>query len=303
MLIAVVGDATLDVTVGPPGPMPAGDAKANISVGPGGQGANVAVRLARARMQARLIAPLADDAAGRVLRDHLVSEGVEVRTLPATRTSMVVVLVAPGGARTMFSDRMPVGGELASSLVGCDWVHVSGYVLRDREEAERVTDAIHGGAPARISVAGGSFEGWADAVVARDAIDALPAGLLVVNRDEAALLLRDAERSISDAAVTLATPDRLVVVTDGERGASAAAGWIERPVARPARGPRAPAVDSTGAGDAFTASLIASLAPVWPPSADAVVAALDLAAAEGAAATTAIGAQASGTTGDLVPDA
>jgi len=290
VLIGVIGDATLDVTVGPPGPMSAGDARAHITVGPGGQGANVAVRLARLGLSVRLVAPLADDPAGRMLREQLESEGVDVPGIPAPRTSMVVVLVAPDGARSMLSDRTLLSGDLADSLAGCDWIHVSGYVLRDEEEAGRVTEAIAAAGSPRVSVAGGSFEGWADAVVAQRAIDATRATLLVVNRDEAGLL-EEPPREISDAAKALAREDRLAVVTDGERGCAAAAGWIAGTIVRDAHAPSALAVDSTGAGDAFTASLIGSLAPSWPPTEEAIAAALELAAREGAEATIAVGAQ------------
>ena len=93
--------------------MSAGDARARITVGPGGQGANVAVRLARSGVRVRLIVPLAEDPAGRVLRGHLESESVEVRALAAPRSSMVVVLVAPGGERTMLSDRVPSAGDIS----------------------------------------------------------------------------------------------------------------------------------------------------------------------------------------------
>jgi sugar/nucleoside kinase (ribokinase family) len=297
MLIGVIGDATLDVVVGPPGPMSAGDARAHITLGPGGQGANVAVRLARAGLRVRLIAPLADDAAGRVLRAHLESEGLEIDAVPASRTSMVVVLVASGGARTMLSDRTPFGADLTASLAGCDWVHVSGYALREQAEADCVVGAIRAVGGRRVSVAGGSFEDLLDAGVARNAIHEMGARLLVVNRDEAELLVRDPMRSIAEAATALATPDRLAVVTNGEHGAAAAAGWIPSAVVRDAQTLRRSAVDSTGAGDAFTASLIGSLASGWPPDPGALASALEVAAREGAAATTAIGAQSVGATG------
>jgi sugar/nucleoside kinase (ribokinase family) len=124
-----------------------------------------------------------------------------------------------------------------------------------------------------------------------------------VNREEARLLVPDPIRNLDEAAGALATQERLAVVTDGERGCAAAAGWIEKTIVGDAQAPGRPALDSTGAGDAFTASLIAALAPGWPPSAAAVAAALELAAREGAVTTTAIGAQSVAAAGDTGHDA
>jgi len=292
VLIAVVGDSTLDVTVGPPGPISAGDARAQISMGPGGQGANIAVRLARAGARVRLVAPLADDPAGRVLRGHLETDAVEVVALPAQRTSIVVVLLwGSRGERMMLSDRVSADGDLATALAGCDWVHVSGYLLRDPAEAQRVVTALHAAAIDRVSVAGGSFAGWADAASARDAIAETGACLIIVNREEAGLLAGGPTRTAEEAAPALGTAERLAVVTDGERGSAAAGGSIGPTLAQGAAVNRRPTVDTTGAGDAFTASLLASLAPTWPPGAEAVAAALEGASVAGAAATTVIGAQ------------
>jgi sugar/nucleoside kinase (ribokinase family) len=64
----VVGDLSLDIVVAQSGPRREGsDVPAKIRIGPGGQAANVAVRLARLGAGAALVAPLADDAAGRLL--------------------------------------------------------------------------------------------------------------------------------------------------------------------------------------------------------------------------------------------
>jgi ribokinase len=290
VLIGVIGDATLDVSVGPPGPMSAGDARAQITIGPGGQGANVAVRLARSGVRVRLITPLADDPAGRVLRGQLEEEAVEVHALAAPRSSMVVVLVAPGGERTMLSDRVPSAGDMSAPLAGCDWIHVSGYVMREAAEAERIVHAIRASGAGHVSVAGGSFEGWADAGVAREAIAAISASLVVFNRDEAGLLIGAPTRA-EEAAAALATAERLAIVTDGARGSAAAGASLESTNVHGAAALDGAAVDTTGAGDAFTASLIGSLAPGWPPTADVVAMALERAAVEGAAAAATFGAQ------------
>jgi ribokinase len=292
VLICVVGDCTLDVTVGQSGPMSAGDSRARIALGPGGQGANVSVRLARAGIRVRLVAPLADDPAGSVLRAHLERESVEVAALPVSRTSLVVVLVATSGVRTMISDRVPVDADVAAALRDCDWIHLSGYVLRDWREAERLVAAVRASGVDAVSVGGGSFEGWKDAAVAREAIAAIGCRLLVVNRDEAGLLLRDPIRTAAEAAAALGTAERLAVVTDGDRGSAAAGAGLVRTLVQTASSTGQPSIDTTGAGDAFTASLIADFVLGWPPDPEAVASALEHAALAGAAATTAIGAQA-----------
>ena len=268
-----------------------GDARAQISLGPGGQGANVAVRLARAGVPVRLITPLADDPAGHVLRANLEGQSVDLVSLPASRTSMVVVLLDPAGERTMLSDRVPASGEVATAIRGCDWVHVSGYLLRDPEEAHAVVSALRTAGIEQISIAGGSFQARADAGVARDAAAAMGAKLLIVNREEAGLLAGEPMSAADEAASLLATGERLAVVTDGTRGSAAAGLAKTRAVLQGASAAGRPSVDATGAGDAFTASLLASLAPQWPPAADLVATALERAALAGAAATTAVGAQ------------
>ncbi len=272
--------------------MSAGDARAQISLGPGGQGANVAVRLARAGARVRLVAALADDPAGRVLRGHLELEAVDVVAMPAQRTGMVVVLLSgSGGERMMLSDRVSADGDLATALAGCDWVHVSGYLLRDPVEAQHVVTAIRAAAVDHVSVAGGSFLGRQDSRVARDAMGEIAAGFLVVNREEAGLLAGGPTRTAEQAALALGSTKRLAVVTDGERGSAAAGLSLGQMLVQNPSPARAAPIDTTGAGDAFAASLLASLAPGWPPGAEVLAAALERASLAGAEATTAIGAQ------------
>ena len=107
MSVAVVGDTTLDVTVRPDAPpRPGGDVPASITIAPGGQGANVAVRLARAGVAVRLATGIADDAAGRLLLAALDSEGVVLARMSAASSSTVVALLDEAGERAMLSDRV-----------------------------------------------------------------------------------------------------------------------------------------------------------------------------------------------------
>jgi ribokinase len=81
---------------------------------------------------------------------------------------------------------------------------------------------------------------------------------LVVNEGEATALLREAGRDESDAETMAAELGRLTrsaVITLGGAGAVYATGDVVRHVPAPS----VPVVDSTGAGDAFTGALAASL--------------------------------------------
>jgi sugar/nucleoside kinase (ribokinase family) len=117
----------------------------------------------------------------------------------------------------------------------------------------------------------------------------------VVNRDEAGVLAGAPQPTVTDAAQTLGTVDRLAVVTDGPRGA-AAAGLTLRS-AMSCAPPAVSVVDATGAGDAVTAELLARLVgpadATWPPEPEAIAAALTAAVAAGGRAAEAMGAQSS----------
>ena len=88
LTVAVLGDALLDVSLDPVEPMRrGGDVPATVRLAPGGQGANLAVRLARRGVRARLACGLGDDPVGRLLREGLEAEGVEVLAASVTQGS------------------------------------------------------------------------------------------------------------------------------------------------------------------------------------------------------------------------
>ncbi|MCA1587675.1 MAG: carbohydrate kinase family protein, partial [Chloroflexi bacterium] len=192
LVAAVVGDALLDVTIDPSEPMRrGGDVPAAVRVGPGGQGANVAVRLARRGVTARLACALGRDAAGRVVREALEAEGVRVEAAAAPATGTVAILLAAGGERAMLSQRVPVtpGVDLAALTRGVDWLVISGYALL---EAGALDFARRCAAQQpRRGILGCTLP---DARVAewRSAASAARAQLLVLNADEA--------RALADAA-------------------------------------------------------------------------------------------------------
>lgn len=298
----VVGDLSLDVTVAPSRPpRPGGDVPATIRLGPGGQAANVAVRLARRGAEVGLAAAVGEDRPGELLRTALAAEGVTLHILPAVRSATVVALLDAAGERTMLSDRQVLQPDpVAEPLRAADWVHCSGYALLDDEVGDRLAAVLRDRPqPARLSVGGGSLPpepGLVGRFRARLAT-ARPQ-MLILSRDEAASLAGGG--GVTGAAAARVAAERLaalapvVIVTAGIQGSAAhvTAGAKTADVEVAAVEGEGPVLDATGAGDAYAAALIGELAGgPWPPAPDALQAAMGGAALAGAAVARVVGAQ------------
>ena len=291
----VIGDATLDIIARPAAPPRTGaDRPAVISLGPGGQGANVAVRLGRRGWAVRLLAAVGTDLPGTLLGGGLDAAGIEVRGPTDQPSSTVVALIDGSGDRAMLSDRsgLPVDAVAESVLRelvdGVRWIHLSGYVLADGASGDALARAVAATAGAiPVSVGGGSFYG---ADVTGRWLKVRPR-LSVFDRAEAEALLPGGGGGVADLARSLADlSGSLVVVTDGAAGAVAA--LPDGTVATTPTPHATEARDATGAGDAFTAVLIDTLAAEpWPPQADRLTRALGAAAIVGAQVAAVVGAQ------------
>jgi sugar/nucleoside kinase (ribokinase family) len=258
--IVVAGDVMSDVVATVGGPIAHGsDTAARIVQRGGGAAANVAVWLARAGAPVTLIARVGDDLAGRMTLAGLREEGVDAqvaidRDLP---TGTCIVLVEPGGERTMLPD---AGANAALAAVplppDARHLHVAGYALLHPGSRAAALALLADARAAGLSV---SIDPSSAAPLARTGPAAFldwiaGADLLIPNRDEAAVLtgLADPER----AARALTAHAREVVVKLGAEGAL----WTDgASVARAAAVP-VPEADTTGAGDAFAAGLIAARA-------------------------------------------
>jgi sugar/nucleoside kinase (ribokinase family) len=298
MRFVVVGDATLDLSVRGGTPVPGADRPATIRVGPGGQGANLAVRLARRGHAVRLVTAIASDPMGAELSARLADEGVEVANLGATRTGIVIALLDATGERAMLSDRAPIDEHAWSdagpaALADADWIHVSGYPLADPRSGPLIARAVGlRRADQRASVGGGSFT---DGAGLATRLRAARPDLLLFDRDEAAIVAGRSEdggghRPAEElAALVAAELDAVAVVTDGPAGAAAAIGGQTLVV----EGAVGPLVDATGAGDAHAAAVLDALAvSSWPPPIDDLRRALERAGPAGAEVAGLVGAQA-----------
>jgi sugar/nucleoside kinase (ribokinase family) len=154
--VVVVGDALLDVLAVPAEPMrPGADVPAAVRAAPGGQGSNLAVRLARRNVDVELVCALGDDAVGRLLHETLAADGVRVRAVPADATGAVIVLVDAAGERTMLSQRVPLAPRLADApSVTADWLVVSGYLLLEPGAGRPVECSSAARSPTRRSRSG-----------------------------------------------------------------------------------------------------------------------------------------------------
>ncbi|HEU5059968.1 MAG TPA: carbohydrate kinase family protein [Kofleriaceae bacterium] len=262
--MVVVGDALLDVVARPSMPLGVGgDVPGSVELHPGGQGANVAVRLARRGLTVRLVSAMADDAAGRLLHDLLTHEGLELATVPVEASGSVVVLVDAAGERTMLSQRSAFAGLVGVELLEgpSRRVVVSGYLLLERQSAALVDRLAS--LPTEVVVLGCAIPEPPAAVGWWRNVKASGAALVVVNAAEARVLRGGApgdEGADDEAALAEALSASIgsVVVVTGTGGAAAAGPGGALATVAPATG-AGPVIDSTGAGDAFSAALIAAL--------------------------------------------
>jgi sugar/nucleoside kinase (ribokinase family) len=226
-----VGDLMVDVVVAGRGH----DAIARLA--PGGTAANAAAWAASLGAQATAVGSVGDDAGGRLLRAELVRSGVEpILVVDATNpTGTFVVadgeLLVDRGANATFDP------SVLPPLPEADAVLVSGYL----------PSATLGAALARARA------DWV--LLDAAALSVLPeGGNAVVANERQARALTDTEPE--EAVRALGERYRLACVTLGARGAVAVLdGRLER--AEPAE--RA-LQEAPGAGDAFAAALLVSLA-------------------------------------------
>jgi ribokinase len=279
--VVVVGDVATDVVVVLAGtPAPGSDRPAAIRTRGGGAGANVAVHLARLGTPVVLAGCVGDDPAGAGLAAELSGAGVRLalRRVPGTATGTIVSLVEPDGQRSMIADRganLALQPEDVPAPTSGGHLHLSGYTVLDPRPRAAGLAALEAAVAAgcTVSVDPASTGPLRNYGVDRWLSDTAGATVLLPNADEALLLTGCAD--LTDAARALAARHPVVAVSLGAEGALWASGGVL--VHRPAHPTEV--VDTTGAGDAFAAGLLAAwLADPDVAPAEALDAGLALAA-------------------------
>jgi len=246
-VIVVLGDINVDVVTVHDGPIaPGSDTPSRISLRPGGAGANVAAWLARAGVEVTLIGRVGEDALADIALRDLDGVNLAVARDSERTTGTCVVLVAPGGERTMLPDPGANDGLAGAELPAFegDVLHVSGYTLMRPGSRAAALEAIDRARDQGMKI---SVDPASAAPLANDPVflqRIAPIDLLLPNADEAAVL-----------GPQISVPE--LVITRGALGATWTDG-IETVAARAV--PVDDAVDSTGAGDAFAAGFLSA----WP---------------------------------------
>ncbi len=227
MTLVVLGDLMVDVVARVAGPIARGsDTPARIGEQGGGSAANTAAWAAWLGTPVALVCRVGDDDRGRAAVAALRGVDVHATVDPERPTGTCIVLVEPGGERTMLPDPGANDGPLGEIPLG-DHLHVVGYaLLRDGPRASALAAIDR----ARAAGMGVSVDPSSWALLRPDAIPAVD--LLLPNEREA--------EHLSGA----------MVVKLGPRGAR----WGDIHV------PAEPVdvVDTTGAGDAFAAGFLSA---------------------------------------------
>lgn len=253
--VVVVGDAGIDVVTRPHLPIvPGGESPSDIALVPGGAGGNTAAWLARHGVDVALVARIGDDHAGTAARGALERIGVRCifavdTTLP---TCVVVVLVDDAGERTMLSDRGAnkafgvADVDLDAAAMGRAHLHLSGYVLFDPSSRDAGLAAL----------AGARERGWTTSVdpQAAELVTQVGADVFLGWVDGVDMLLpNEVEIEALGGTESALAHVGIVVVTYGAAGAR----WFTADGDEHVDAPAITCIDSTGAGDAFNAGLLA----------------------------------------------
>jgi ribokinase len=293
--LLVVGSANADLVIGVERRPAAGETVlgSDLAVHPGGKGANQAVAAARLGARTALLARVGDDGHGRLLLDSQRAAGVDTAgvLVGGAPTGVALITVDPSGDNSIVvspgaNGRLtPADIRAARSL---RLLRASRVVSAQLEiPLETVVEVVRNLAPGTRFVLNPSppVPLPAEVLAACDP--------LIVNEHEARVLLGESAGPVPEdwARALLGLGPRSVVVTLGAAGAlvADAEGTARIPSVK------VTAVDTTGAGDAFTAAL------AWRLGAGAPLAeAAAHAARVGAAAVTKEGAQVSFPTAEEV---
>ena len=260
-VVTVIGEALMDITPH--------DGPGVYRASPGGSPYNVAIGLARLGHHTVLMARLADNAFGRILRRHAAAEGVDLAYAPhAAEPTTLAIVTLDADAQASYdlylegtADWQWTAAETARFPGDTAVLHVgsiASWTPPGDEQIYALTAAVHQHARVlisydpnvRVTLLGdpGRARGLIERYVSI-------AHIVKASGDDVAWLYPGTGiEQVSAHWIGLGAG--IVVITDGADGA-----YLFRPGATPMHRPgrRVTVVDTVGAGDAFTAGLLDAL--------------------------------------------
>jgi sugar/nucleoside kinase (ribokinase family) len=272
--VTVIGCAQVDLVMTPVAELPPSGATVfvdQMGMRAGGAGANAALALAEAGMSPRLIGCIGEDDLGRWLLEQLpASLADELVRVPDGRTGLTVAYEAPGRDRSFVTylgvnatwglATIPADALASRHVLFCDYFCAP--ALQGPPARELLETARGAGATTYFDTAWDP-NGWAQETRAQ-LHDILPAVQVFLPNEAEACAIAGVPDSVHEAARVLQQlSGGWVVVKLGARGCLALG---PDGAELSASAPDLPVADSTGAGDAFNAGLVAALAGGrdWP---------------------------------------
>ncbi len=289
-MIVVLGDINVDISARLEQPLRQGSdcLAAELGLHLGGVGANTAIALARLGEPVRLVACSGRDWFAEFALERLTRERVDlsfVQRTDAARTGLMFIAIAPDGQRTILGSRsanllLQHGPELERALEGARALHLMGYSQMVPALEEAAAALIHGARQRGLAVSVDAGAAPSHQVPQKVMALGAKADLFFANAEEASALTGgEAPHAALGALEKSGIPQ--VILKLGEAGCLLRQGsaLVEVPPFT------VRAVDTTGAGDSFTAAFLKARLDGWPDAEAAL-----LANAAGAAASEIVGA-------------
>lgn len=237
---------------------------------PGGAPCNVAAWLAELGIPVALVGGFADDLLGEALRAELRERAIDLSysvTLAGTRTPLALVMTGPGGERAfrLYLKGTPVEqlqpSDLREGLLdGAAWFHFGGvlpafpkgleltaFLVQEAKRRSLLTSCDINVRPDVWAEGGVPFSEFLEVLAGVD--------LLKVSSEDLEWMRAETNGTLTSPEDLLSFGGRLIAFTQGSDGATLLTPQAHLHI----EPPRCSVVDTTGAGDAFTAGLIGSM--------------------------------------------